>query len=92
MLALPWTVVVSARATLGHGGLHRQDLPVQLVLCSVVPRQLVQVLAAVPKECIRWCSTGGNLNQTSVSEGLEPMRIMRSFGDFARLLLNGNEL
>lgn len=91
MLALPGAVVVSNRTALRHSGLHRQNLSVQLVLCGVVPRQLVQVLAAVSKECVRGCLTGGNLDQASVSEGLQTMRIMRSFGDFARLLLDGNE-
>ena len=65
---------------------------VQFLLCFIVPDELVQVVRAVTKEGVGWSAAGCRLDQSSVGQGLNPMRIMGALGDLPCFLFDWNEL
>ena len=91
-MALTGAFVIALRSSKSHHGLNLMNSFVQFLLCFIVPNELVQVVRAVPKEGVGRGTAGRCLDQSSVGQGLYPMRIMRALGDLPCFLFNWNEL
>ena len=83
--------MISCRSTLCHNVLNGSDLFVKFVLCRLVPREFMEVVLTVPEQGIGGRSARCHLHKPCVSQGLESVRGVRTFGYFSCFLLDRNK-